>query len=79
MKLIPLRANMTELQLENGTRVLFSYQTPVGAIVNEDGVFHQYKTEKKWSMTTSRHINQWNPMGGAYGLQPQEYFDNLIK
>jgi hypothetical protein len=81
MKLSPIRANMTELEL-NGMRILFSYKTPVAALVRYssptgDG-WHQYRTEKRWSNTTTRHINQWNPMGGAYGIKPQEWFDNLI-
>ena len=78
MNLNPIRQNMTELELENGTKILFSYKTPVAALVNESGTFHQYKTDKKLSRTTSKHISQWNQMGGAYGLQSQEYFDNLI-
>ncbi len=78
MNLNPIRANMTEIEFHNGTRILFSYKTPVAVLLNEDGNFHQYKTNKKWSRTTSRHITQWNPMGGAYGLRPQEYFDNLL-
>ena len=70
---------MTELEL-NGTLILFSYKTPVACLVlePENGGWHQYKTDKKWSVTTSRHINKWNPRGGAFGLKPQEYFDNLL-
>lgn len=77
MNLKPIASNMTELTLDNKT-ILFSYQTPVAALVNENGNWHQYKTEKFWSQTTSRHINKWNPRGGAFGLRPQEYFDNLV-
>lgn len=81
MNLTPIKANMTELELD-GVKVLFSYRTPVAALVREEkaeGVsWHQYRTEKNWSRTTTRHINAWNPLGGAYGLKPQEYFDNLI-
>lgn len=81
MNLNPIRANMTELELD-GVRILFSYRTPVAAWVREEtaeGVdWHQYRTEKRWSNTTTRHINQWNPKGRAFGIKPQEYFDNLI-
>lgn len=80
MNLTPIRANMTELELD-GLTVLFSYRTPVAALVREttaEGTsWHQYRTAKNWSRTTERHINQWNPKGGAYGVKPQEYFDNL--
>ena len=78
MTLNPIKANMTELDLGTGTKVLFSYRTPVAALVNEGGSFHQYRTDYKWSNTTTRHINQWNPLGGAYGLKPQAFFDSLI-
>lgn len=81
MQLTPIRANMTELELD-GMRVLFSYKTPVAALVREETAegegWHQYKTEKNWSRTTSRHISTWNPLGGAFGLKPQEYFDSLV-
>lgn len=81
MNLTPIKANMTELELD-GLKVLFSYRTPVAALVREETAegtnWHQYRTEKKWSNTTTRHINTWNPLGGAYGLRPQEFFDSLI-
>ena len=79
MQLNPIKANMTELAVD-GMQVLFSYKTPVAVLVlePENGGWHQYKTDKFWSQTTSRHINQWNPRGGAFGLKPQAWFDNLI-
>jgi hypothetical protein len=79
MNLTPIRANMTELTID-GAQILFSYKTPVAVLILEpdNGGWHQYKTDKFWSRTTSRHINQWNPRGGAFGLKPQEYFDNLV-
>jgi hypothetical protein len=80
MTLTPIKANMTELELD-GMRVLFSYRTPVAALVREETAegasWHQYRTEKRWSNTTTGHINTWNPLGGAYGLKPQEFFDSL--
>ena len=72
MKIKTLSANMTELSLNDGTHVLFSYQTPVASCNN--GQF--YKTDKKWSVTTSRHINKW---ANCAVNKPQEYFDNLVK
>jgi hypothetical protein len=81
MNLNPIKANMTELEL-NGIKVLFSYRTPVAALIKEDrpegASWHQYKTDKRWSNTTTRHISAWNPLGGAYGIRPQEYFDSLV-
>jgi hypothetical protein len=71
MILNPIKANMTELVFEN-THVLFSYRTPVAVLL--DGV--AYKTSKKWSNTTTRHINTW--YREYDGEKPQEYFDNLV-
>ncbi len=72
MTLNPIRANMTELE-SNGMKILFSYKIPVAVKVG--GLV--YITAKKWSNTTTRHINQWT--GGIVDFkEPQEYFDNLI-
>jgi hypothetical protein len=56
MKLSKLGPNTTELDLANGTTVLFSYKTPVAAYVVGRGLI---KTEKKYSKTTSKHVSQW--------------------
>ena len=78
MNLNPIKANMTELSTENMT-VLFSYKTPVAVMIDEGLGYVFYRTNKRWSNTTSRHINQWL---GTYGKvaseKPQEYFDNLL-
>ncbi len=55
MHLRPIASNMTQLDLSDGTSVLFSYKTPV-ACLSDNGY---YRTSKKWSVTTSRHINKW--------------------
>ena len=72
MKLKPIASNKTELTLGDGTQVLFSYQTPVACWV--DGQY--FKTFKKWSNTTTRHINSWVHLASE---KPQEYFDELVK
>jgi hypothetical protein len=77
MNLRPIKQNMTELNLGNGTRVLFSYKTPVACITAEDDT--AYKTDKFWSATTSRHINVWVSQFDIVDIKPQEYFDNLIQ
>jgi hypothetical protein len=77
MKLIPLKANMTELQMGGGLTMLFSYQTPVACRWTNGSSYQNYKTDKKWSQTTSRHINGWFGGDGAI-FKPQEYFDNLV-
>jgi hypothetical protein len=72
MNLKPIASNKTELTLGDGTQVLFSYETPVACWIN--GEF--FKTSKKWSNTTSRHINSWVHLATE---KPQEFFDNLVK
>ena len=66
-------SNQTELNI-GGLVIFFSYNTPVVACV--DGKF--YRTEKKWSNTTSKHINRYLD-GVKAESKPQEFFDNLIK
>ena len=71
MKLKQLGSNQTELVLNDGTQVLFSYETPVACWI--DGQF--YRTDKKWSQTTSRHINKW---AHCPIHKPQSFFDVLV-
>ena len=72
MQLTPIASNMTEVETSEA-RILFSYRTPVAAYVFGEGFV---KTEKFWSVTTSRHINKWLD-GEVATEQPQTYFDNL--
>lgn len=79
MNLNSIKTNMTEMTIGDN-KILFSYKTPV-AIQNRFGLI--FVTEKFWSKTTSRHINEWlklrNPnIPGSNFEMPQEYFDNLI-
>lgn len=77
MNLTPIKANMTELQLAGGLTVLFSYCTPVACKWTNGSTYEHFRTEKKWSQTTTRHINSW--LGGnCAAFKPQEYFDGLI-
>ena len=82
MNLTPLAANMTEVKMTGGLTVLFSYKTAVACLwTNGNDAYKAFKTEKKWSATTTRHINKWlglhpEVFGAAY--KPQEYFDNLL-
>ena len=73
MQLRQIASNMTQLDLDNGYQVLFSYETPV-ACLSDNGY---YRTSKKWSVTTSRHINKW--LDGVLAKeQPQEFFNQLV-
>lgn len=82
MNLNPIKANMTELEFKHPrtgfpTKVLFSYKTPVAMIDRNELA---YRTDKKRSNTTTRHINQWLKDNKFHTLStyPQEFFDNLI-
>ena len=73
MKLNPIASNMTEIEFPNGATVLFSYKTPVAAQL-PDGFF--VRTDKRWSVTTSRHIKKW--LNGARATEvPQSDLDGM--
>lgn len=75
MKLTPLGKNLSVLtigeQTSFHTEILFSYETPVAARTPAG----DFRTEKKWSVTTSRHIGKW--LGRAGVERPQKFFDDL--
>lgn len=77
MKLKQVTISSTEVELADGTCVLFSYQTPVAALVPGKGWI---RTEKKWSVTTSKHINRWlaTNCGGTVQDVPQWELDQLV-
>lgn len=82
MKLKPIKLNMTEVEIGDKT-ILFSYKTPVA--YHKAGISY-FKTNKHWSVTTSKHITQWLKINGydpKYSKGPylveQEDLDNLVK
>lgn len=79
MKLNPIANNMNEIILGDGSRILFSYQTPVAHYKPSEFL---YRTDKKWSNTTTRHINKWDIAKWSdipYTTKPQAYFDELTQ
>ena len=74
MQLTPIASNMTEIETDDA-RILFSYRTPVAAYVFGEGFV---RTEKWWSVTTSRHINKWLDGGTAKEVS-QTYLDKLVQ
>ena len=74
MTLNPIGANKTELHLNDGTVILFSYKTPVAAFVEGQG---WVKTACRWSKTTSKHINQWLPTGANVREVEQSTLDAM--
>lgn len=55
MKLNAVGSNQTEIEKDSGVTVLYSYSTPVAAFVPGKGGL---VTDKKYSRTTSKHVNQ---------------------
>lgn len=75
MKIKNLGANKTELRLEDGTLVFFSYSTPVAACLASGGFI---RTSEYYSRTTTKHINAW--LGGAKAVEvPQAELDTLAQ
>ncbi|WKV22077.1 hypothetical protein Phage2-1_00077 [Achromobacter phage 2-1] len=73
MKLKINTANSTTIILNDGTEVLFSYETPVAAFIPGRGYV---QTEVGYSSTTTRHIRAFT--GGKCDKEPQDFFDNLL-
>ena len=71
-------SNTRVLTVGNNVKVLISYSTVVACIVEGEA----YKTAKKWSRTTSKHINQFFRdeflIPSEAMEQPQAFFDDLI-
>ena len=82
MNLKPIKQNMTELEFPN-SYVLVSYSTPVACTMKSTG--EVFVTNKFWSKTTSRHINQWlksfaiNETNLDVIEKPQKFFDELVQ
>ena len=74
MQLKSIAANQTQLNLNNGTEIFFSYETPVAAKLPD---YEYIRTATKWSVTTSRHINKW--LEGVIATEvSQDILDNLV-
>jgi hypothetical protein len=70
-------SNMTEVEHGDLT-ILYSYQTPVAFLAPQGG----YVTEKRWSVTTSKHIAKFFDLHGydrkgAFKL-PQEDLESIV-
>jgi len=66
MKIKNLGSNMTEVIFDNDDHILISYDTPVAGRIN----YEMVRTSKKWSTTTSRHINKY--FQNEWGIVPSE-------
>jgi hypothetical protein len=77
MKVQQVSTTSTQVSLADGTEVLFSYSTPVAALVPGRGWM---RTEQFYSTTTSKHINAWlrKNCGGEVQTVPQWEVDQLV-
>jgi len=79
------KTNSFEVQVSNkkgmAARILFSYETPVAAMVLIQDQPVVFKTEKRHSKTTSKHINEWMSQWTSPLIvdKPQEFFDKLAE
>ena len=74
MQLTPIATNQTQLNLNDGTEIFFSYKTPVAARLS---TYRYIRTATKWSQTTTRHINKWLE-GVTAETVDQEILNNLV-
>ena len=74
MQIKPIASNMTELEVNN-TTILYSYQTPVAGY-SDEGAF---RTDKYYSVTTSKHINKYLGGKDVGKVVPQSYIDALVE
>ena len=77
MILKQIGSNQTELTLNNGNSIFFSYETPVAGYNDEIGFF---RTSTYYSKTTSRHINQYfkHVDENDINVVPDEYIVALV-
>lgn len=72
MRLSSIGGNATEVEIA-GVAILFSYAQPVAAMLPGRGFV---RTDKKYSVTTTKHVNAWTP-GGSEEL-PDEKFRTTV-
>lgn len=75
MKIKPIAANQTELHDNSGTIILFSYETPVAAILPSG---RAVRTSTKYSVTTTKHVNKWLQAMGNVETVAQDFIDGLV-
>jgi hypothetical protein len=75
MKIRHIGSNVREIETITGNVVLFSYNTPVAACLNDGRGF--IRTSRRWSTTISKHINKW--LDGAKAVEvDQDILNKLV-
>ncbi len=65
--------NETQVE-QHGYLILYSYNTPVA--VHHCASGKEWRTNKKWSSTTSKHINKWCSKDAV--LVEQSVIDSIV-
>jgi|TARA_B110000503_G_scaffold4990_1_gene6622 hypothetical protein len=73
MKLRKIGNNVTEIEV-NGKSVMFSYETPVAGY-DDQGSF---RTDEKFSVTTSKQINKYLGGKDQGRVVPQAWIEGLV-
>ena len=73
MQLRPIGSNMNEIVVK-GKSILFSYSTPVAGW-DENGAF---RTDEKFSVTTSNHINKYLGGKDVGRVVEQSWIEGLV-
>tara|TARA_B110000902_G_scaffold4711_1_gene5468 strand:- start:885 stop:1169 length:285 start_codon:yes stop_codon:yes gene_type:complete len=73
MKLKKIGNNVTEIEV-NGKSVMFSYETPVAGY-DDQGSF---RTDEKFSVTTSKQINKYLGGKDQGRVVPQAWIEGLV-
>lgn len=71
MRVVNIGSNMTEVDTGSAL-ILVSYSTPVAASISGSFI----RTAKKYSQTTTRHINKW--LAGAHATEVEQRFLNAL-
>ena len=73
MKHKNIGSNMTEIEV-NGKGIMFSYETPVAGY-DDQGSF---RTDEKFSVTTSKQINKYLGGKDQGRVVPQAWIEGLV-
>ncbi|NCC71480.1 hypothetical protein EOM09_07950 [bacterium] len=73
MKLNTIAKDMTEIIFSDNSKLFYSYNTPVVFISAENKA---YKTNKRYSSTTTRHISKYLE-GKMAELKEQNFFNSI--
>ena len=74
MSITRVRTTNATIHVFKDVTVLYSYATPVAA-KDRHGT---YRTSSWYSVTTTRHINEWLKREPMVKEMPQSFFDNLV-